>query len=125
MDQQSPETFERKLASLLNSESMEVGSDTPDFILADFLSSCLKAFDKATNSRISWFKSLSGSEALYGFAAWLTTRKEAITIGSNHDAAAVCDLVKRFCDENHLDEPRDNKSSHDAARERKKRCILY
>ena len=108
MDQHSPETFEQKLASLLNRESRENSSDTPDFLLAEFMSSCLRAFDLAVKSRTFWHKSLSGSEAVYGFAAWLTTRKESITMSAKHDSAAVCDLVKRFCDENHLNEPRNN-----------------
>ena len=41
-------------------------------------------------------------EAVLGFAAWLTCRKEEIVIGSSQDAAPVCDLVVRWCDENRL-----------------------
>lgn len=40
-----PETFERELAGLLNKYSMENGSDTPDFILAEYLISCLNTWD--------------------------------------------------------------------------------
>lgn len=47
-------------------------------------------------------KTLNPSEAVYGFAAWLTTRSESITIGSVHDAAPVTDLVNTFCKINNL-----------------------
>ena len=45
--------FRRELTELLNKHSMENGSDTPDFILADHLTRVLKAFDKTArkNSR--------------------------------------------------------------------------
>ena len=50
---------------------------------------------------------LTASEALYGFAGWLTCRKETVIASSSHDAAIWADLVKTFCDENNLEEPRE------------------
>jgi hypothetical protein len=50
---------------------------------------------------------MTASEAVYGFAAWLTCRQEAITLGATHDAAPAADLVKRWCDTNNLPPPRD------------------
>ena len=44
-------TFKKELEALINKHSMENGSDTPDYVLADFLLDCLKAFDKATMAR--------------------------------------------------------------------------
>jgi len=44
----------RNLESLLNQQCMENGSDTPDFILADYLCKCLEAFDTATKRRDDW-----------------------------------------------------------------------
>jgi len=38
----------------INRASAENGSDTPDFILAEYLIDCLTAFDKATNMRHKW-----------------------------------------------------------------------
>lgn len=38
----------------LNRCSAENQSNTPDFILAHFLTDCLMAFDKATNRRDGW-----------------------------------------------------------------------
>lgn len=40
----------------INRVSAENGSNTPDFILADFLVSCLAAFDRATIERQRWYK---------------------------------------------------------------------
>lgn len=50
---------------------------------------------------------LSGSEALYGFAAWLTCREETVIAGLRHDAAVWAALVDEFCNTNHLTEPRE------------------
>ena len=43
--------FRSKIEHLVNSCSMENGSDTPDYILAEYLTTCLMAFDRATNRR--------------------------------------------------------------------------
>ena len=48
--------FKVDLEMLINKHSMEEGSNTPDFILAQYLSECLKAFDAATRSREQWYK---------------------------------------------------------------------
>lgn len=45
------------IASLLNAVSAENESDTPDFILGEFLAGCLEAFNEATNARTDWFNS--------------------------------------------------------------------
>lgn len=47
--------FRSELEALLNRNSMENGSDTPDFILATYLADCLEAFDKATKRREAWY----------------------------------------------------------------------
>lgn len=44
-----------ELASLLNKYSKENGSNTPDFILAEYLIHCLKAWDCAVQSREEWY----------------------------------------------------------------------
>ncbi len=51
----------------INCASAENVSDTPDFILAEFLTECLDAFDKATKTRDEWYgnrKSLKKSNKL-------------------------------------------------------------
>ena len=51
---------------------------------------------------------LTASEALYGFMAWLTTRKEEVIFSAYHNAAPAADLVKQFCETNELAEPKDH-----------------
>ena len=46
-------TFREQLETLINKHSMENGSNTPDYILADYLFDCLVAFDRATTKRDS------------------------------------------------------------------------
>ncbi len=47
--------FRKQLAGLINCHSRENRSDTPDFILATYMASCLDAFDVATRSRDEWY----------------------------------------------------------------------
>ena len=47
--------FRRELQSLINDQSMENASNTPDWILADYLAACLDAFDRATQQRETWY----------------------------------------------------------------------
>ena len=44
-----------ELVPALNRVSAENGSHTPDFVLAKFLSGCLRAFDAATLAREGWY----------------------------------------------------------------------
>ena len=44
-----------ELSVLLNKHSAENQSDTPDFILAQYLFHCLQAFDNATRKRDEWY----------------------------------------------------------------------
>ncbi len=56
-EDQLSEPFDKQLESLINRESMETGSNTPDFILAEYLFDCLRAFDNATRKRTIWYGS--------------------------------------------------------------------
>lgn len=47
--------FSRELTNLLNRYSKENISNTPDFILASYIESCLQAFNQAVVSRESWY----------------------------------------------------------------------
>lgn len=49
--------FRKELESLINKYSMENGSNTPDFVLADYLMGCLVVFDKAVIARGRWYGS--------------------------------------------------------------------
>ena len=44
-----------ELASLLNRHSAENGSNTPDFILAEYLRGCLDLFDQTVLRREDWY----------------------------------------------------------------------
>jgi hypothetical protein len=47
--------FRKELERLLNCMSMENRSDTPDFILAQYMTDCLEAHDRAVNRREVWY----------------------------------------------------------------------
>lgn len=49
------DTLRRDLAAVLNRFSRDNGSNTPDFILAQYLANCLDAFDIAVQKRAQWF----------------------------------------------------------------------
>ncbi len=53
--------FHSQLTHLLNSNSRENGSDTPDYILADYMVDCLAAFDKTLQARERWYGREVGS----------------------------------------------------------------
>ena len=45
------DNFKKELQHLINKHSKENGSNTPDFVLAEYLCACLTAYDKAVNKR--------------------------------------------------------------------------
>ena len=45
----------KEIEQAINKNSCENGSGTPDFILAEYLTDCLKAFDKAVVRREGWY----------------------------------------------------------------------
>ena len=47
--------FQKELEELINSHSIENRSDTPDFILAEYLSLCLQASDIIIKKRDKWY----------------------------------------------------------------------
>jgi hypothetical protein len=49
------EAFARELTQLINRYSLELGSDTPDFILAEHLIRSLELFHLSTNVRRNWY----------------------------------------------------------------------
>jgi hypothetical protein len=57
------EQFRKELEQLINKHSLENGSDTPDFILADYLTMCLMVFDTTIQSREKWYgRTVAGKE---------------------------------------------------------------
>ena len=73
----------RELAVVLNRASAENGSDTPDFILATFLSDALAAFDKAVSARHRWFGPANPPQPAL--------------VGPESDEACVCEFPRTEC----------------------------
>ena len=48
-------TLRKEIETAINRNSAENGSDTPDFILAEYLTDCLAAYDKAVSTREAWY----------------------------------------------------------------------
>ena len=55
MTNREDDELSAKLRILLNSESRESASDTPDYLLAEFILRCLKAYENAVKERDQWF----------------------------------------------------------------------
>ena len=49
--------FKNELCDLINRYSLENESNVPDFILTEYLISCLKAFNKANRKSNKWHSS--------------------------------------------------------------------
>lgn len=47
--------FTSQLRALINAHSLENASETPDFILAQYLTGCLRTWDQATQRRETWY----------------------------------------------------------------------
>jgi hypothetical protein len=61
----SEQTLRQELASVLNRHCAENASNTPDFLLADYLVDCLHAYERASLTRERWYgKALSISGVL-------------------------------------------------------------
>lgn len=61
----NPSLFRRDLERLINRNSAENGCDTPDFVLAKFLVTCLAAFDEAVMAREHWYgRQCGGGKAI-------------------------------------------------------------
>ncbi len=49
------DSLEKEIGCLINKHSREQDSNTPDFILAEYLLACLGAFEVASNRREGWY----------------------------------------------------------------------
>ncbi len=49
------ETFREELRYLINRYSIENASNTPDFILGEYMQNCLNAFEVAVQQRETWY----------------------------------------------------------------------
>jgi hypothetical protein len=46
--------------------------------------------------KLSLLTEMKAADALYGFVAWLTTRKKPITFGANHECGVAAEAVSIF-----------------------------
>jgi hypothetical protein len=58
--------FVKELEQLINRHSMENGSDTPDFLLAEYLRGCLDVYDRTVRQREQWYGRRSRTEPRIG-----------------------------------------------------------
>ncbi len=63
--------LEKELTALLNQHSRENESNTPDFLLADYLMRCLQTWEAVTRRRDEWY-----GDRKWPNIVWPTTRKE-------------------------------------------------
>lgn len=89
----------------------------PDFILAEMICEIIKSVCPQIKKTLDWHgcdsvchpkQQLTPSEAVYGFAGWLTCRKEKTVMSACDDAAPIAELVEQFCDANNLSEISEN-----------------
>ena len=57
--------FRKELAAVINSHSKENGSNTPDFILAEYLEACLENFDNIVSKREVWYERPPSEHAIH------------------------------------------------------------
>jgi len=57
-------SFKEELESLLNKHSMENASDTPDWVLANYLIGCLEVFNETVKIRNKWYEQTGDVESL-------------------------------------------------------------
>lgn len=89
----------------------EIGEKFEQFIATQLKSTTVKFRDTLPlegDDLDDLSEALSPSEALYGFAGWLTIRDTPVTMSATHDAAEVARLVDEFCQVNELEAPRDH-----------------
>lgn len=53
--------FKEELQALINRHSLENFSDTPDFVLAEYINDCVAAFDRAVTLREKFYGRNCGS----------------------------------------------------------------
>ena len=66
-------TFVEELSNLINRHSQENGSDTPDWILAEYLSECLLNFNRIMQRREKWY----GREKSLPVSQWMKMPEQA------------------------------------------------
>jgi hypothetical protein len=77
-----------QLEDLLNGQSAENGSNTPDFILAEFLAGCLAQFNASVLSREDWYGHRHAPGQVHGY----------VSTACFHAECGDCRLTCKYCD---------------------------
>ena len=64
--QTKEKSFKKELEELINKHSLENDSGTADFILAEFMNDCLRAFNGAVQKRTQWYNDIDTSHSIEG-----------------------------------------------------------
>lgn len=82
--------FQKELEGLINKYSLENFSDTPDFVLAQYLQNSLNAYIQAVTNRDKWYESVKNS----------VSGQRALEIGTEAGWDVVSDKVPNCCESN-------------------------
>ncbi len=87
-------TLQRDLAALLNEYSRENLSDTPDYILAEFMLAALNAFEIGVNNRANWYRSSPAPWKENERSAGLERAAKAVAITTPDRVSLLEDVLK-------------------------------
>lgn len=93
-------------AAFMQYTAKKGGDFTEHDVFVWFANAIETAFDVKSQQRGADPQCMTGSEAIYGFAGWLTTRKEDLVFGSTHNCGPVADACEQFIKANDLAPPR-------------------
>lgn len=97
------EDFRSALCSLLNRFSMENRSNTPDFILRDFICDSLRAFDTAVQQRETWYGRDARPTSVADARAESNEHRRLVTVVRH--IAESCSHTPSLRDGDHIHEP--------------------
>ena len=79
-----------EITAAINRSSAENGSDTPDFILGQYLLDCLESFNKAMVAREKWYGREVGGISILSEPEEITTVKYPCDCKSPHEKCIRC-----------------------------------
>ncbi len=93
-------TFEQDLAELINRHSCENASNTPDFVLAQFMVACVSAFNASTQQRETWY----GRDPRPSFTAQGSANTAAPSPAPDHSRQAL-EVLQEMLDSHNDENP--------------------
>lgn len=95
--------FRGDLEDLISRHNKENGSDTPDFILAGFLESCLAAFDATVIAREQWMGRPVGNGRALEFNRTVRQLMTREAVGPAPEQGAAHDVQPKPLDRHNID----------------------